>query len=116
MRFFRDAKHADPNQPPGWMAHPTLKEALKVLQEFANDQEAYFYYMRRNKARLAELTRANLYETTAKQLIETEAKLSNTEAELTDTKARLSNTEAMLRELAKRMSVLEQSQGGSTHA
>ncbi len=130
LRFFREAKHADPNQPPSWLQHPTLKEALKVLQEFANDQEAYFYYMRRDKARLAELTRTNLYETTAKQLFETEAKLSNTEAklsnteaklsnteaELTDTKARLSNTEAMLHELAKRMSVLEQSQGGSTHA
>ncbi len=53
---------------------------------------------------------------TLKELSDTKARLSDNEAKLSTTEAELSDTKAMLQELAKRMSALEQSQGGSTHA
>ncbi len=96
LRFFREAKDADPNRPPSWLQHPTLQEALKVLQEFANDVNAYLGYVRLEKAQREQWLRTTYLDQTIAELSATQTELSSTQNKLSSTQNKLSSTQTEL--------------------
>ncbi len=107
LRFFREAKDVDPNCPPSWLQHPTLQEALTVLQEFANDVDAYLGYLSLEKARRENWMRTTYLDQTVEELSATKAELGATEAKLGETQAHLTAALKTIDDLSRRVSALE---------
>ncbi len=111
IKFFREARFVDPNEPPGWLLDPYLQEALNVLQEFANDVDAYMAYDSIEKAQREQFIRTTFYEQTIqnyeRSMDETKAELGETKAELGETKAELAKAKETIGLLSEKIQAIE---------
>jgi len=47
ITFFKEGKNLDPDNPPGWMETPEMREAMGILRKFSEQEENYHLYLSR---------------------------------------------------------------------
>jgi len=100
ISFFKHGKDLDPDNLPGWMETPAMREAMSVLRKFTEQEENYHLYLSRLDERREKQTVERLYK-------EMEAKLKNKTAEAEHMAAEFKNMAAEVKTLKNRDQALE---------
>jgi len=96
ISFFKHGKDLDPDNLPGWMETPAMREAMSVLRKFTEQEENYHLYLSRLDERREKQTVERLYK-------EMEAKLKNKTAEAEHMAAEVKSKNAEAEHMAAKL-------------
>ena len=102
ISFFKEGKNLDPDNPPGWMETPEMREAMSILRKFSEQEKNYHLYLSRLNEWRARKTEANDLDRAKKDVEKAQQRLAEERAKRKSEKAQAVATIDRLRDQLRR--------------